>query len=214
MTTVLQWTDWLTLAGIFVLGAMSPGPSLAVVVRHSVFGGRRDGMAAALAHGLGIGVYAGFSVVGIAALMLAWPAAVSLLQLVGAGFLLYLATQAARSALASERAAAFPDAGRTARAWRDGFLIAFLNPKVALFFIALFSQFIEPGHGAITKGLIALMAMGIDTVWYLLVAVALSTTVARERFLGLRPWIEGVFAVLLAALAIRMIWQWVAAAVF
>ncbi|MDP6233261.1 MAG: LysE family transporter, partial [Candidatus Poseidoniaceae archaeon] len=43
---------------VFVIGAISPGPSLAVVLRNTLAGGRRRGVACALGHGLGFGAYA------------------------------------------------------------------------------------------------------------------------------------------------------------
>ena len=199
------WTDWLSLAGICLLGAMSPGPSLAVIVRHSVHGGRREGIIAAWAHGAGIGLYALLSVLGIAALLLAAPGLLWGLQAGGALFLLYLAWQAGRSALSDSIPTSSPAlSGR--QAWRDGFLMAFLNPKTGLFFIALFSQFVVPGQDLLSKGGMALLAMGIDGLWYTLVALLLSATVARQRFLDYRRYLEGLFALLLAVLALRMLW--------
>ena len=200
------WTDWLTLAGICLLGAMSPGPSLAVVVRHSIHGRRRQGIITAWAHGLGIGLYALLSVLGIATILFAAPGLLRGLQLGGALFLLYLAWQAGRSALVN-KTATVPIASTHHQAARDGFLIAFLNPKTGLFFIALFSQFVVPGQELLSKGGMALLAMGIDGLWYTLVALLLSTTVARQRFLDYRHYLEGLFALLLAALALRVLWE-------
>ncbi len=199
------WTDWLTLAGICLLGAMSPGPSLAVIVRHSVHGGRREGIIAAWAHGAGIGLYALLSVLGIAALLLAAPGLLWGLQLGGALFLLYLAWQAGRCALrATVQATEVGSSGR--RAALDGFLMAFLNPKTGLFFIALFSQFVVAGQSLLSKGGMALVALVIDALWYTLVALLLSTALARQRFLDFRRYLEGLFALLLAALALRVLW--------
>ncbi len=54
----MTWATWLAVVSICALGAMSPGPSLAVVLRHTVQGGRRAGSLAAVTHGLGVGLYA------------------------------------------------------------------------------------------------------------------------------------------------------------
>ena len=205
LEAMLLWSDWLALAVICLLGAMFPGPSLAVIVRHSVHGGRSQGILAACAHGLGIGLYALLSVLGIAAVLLAAPGLLWGLQLAGALFLLFLAWQAGHAALKADKAIA-PASGSHRQAWRDGFLMAFLNPKVALFFIALFSQFVVPGQTLLSKGGMALLAMGIDALWYILVALLLSTTVARQRFLDWRRYLEGLFALLLAGLALRVLW--------
>ena len=202
---MLLWSDWLILSGICLLGAMSPGPSLAVIVRHSIHGGRRQGIIAAWSHGLGIGLYALLSVLGIAALLLAAPGLLWGLQLAGAVFLLYLAWRAGRSALlANEPPVTTAASGQLAG--RDGFLMAFLNPKTGLFFIALFSQFVVPEQSLPVKSAMALLALVIDALWYTTVAVLLSTAMVRQRFLDFRRYLEGLFALLLTALAMRMLW--------
>ena len=55
---------WLSLALVCMMGAMSPGPSLAVVLKHSLSGGMKNGMLAALSHGFGVGLYAAASLLG------------------------------------------------------------------------------------------------------------------------------------------------------
>ena len=57
---------WVALATVFALGAVSPGPSLAVVIRNTVTGGRSQGIATGLGHGLGFGIYAFLAAAGIA----------------------------------------------------------------------------------------------------------------------------------------------------
>ena len=49
---------WAALAVVFMLGAMSPGPSLAVILSNTISGGRRQGIATGLGHGIGFGIYA------------------------------------------------------------------------------------------------------------------------------------------------------------
>jgi len=204
---ILQWSDWLALAGIFILGAMSPGPSLAIIIKHSLYGGRAQGMIAALSHGLGIGLYAALSMLGIASVMAAAPWLITLLQLAGAGFLLYLAFLSLRSALrkSSETLPVEQTSSNHALAWREGFLIAFLNPKVPLFFVALFSQFLSPEQSPLTKVLVASMAMGIDTFWYLLVAFILSNPKSRHFFMKMRQTIDFIFGLLLLFVASRLL---------
>jgi threonine/homoserine/homoserine lactone efflux protein len=57
-----------------------------------------------------------------------------------------------------------------------GFLVAFLNPKILAFFIAIFSQFIEPGLPPGDRLAVALLAGTIDASWYMLVATAIAGT--------------------------------------
>ena len=57
---------WLALAMVFTLGAMSPGPSLAVVLRNTISGGRKQGIATGIGHGIGFGIYAFTAALGLA----------------------------------------------------------------------------------------------------------------------------------------------------
>ena len=70
----MTFTTWLTVASICLLGAMSPGPSLAVVLKQTLSGGRKTGLFAAITHGLGIGLYALLCISGIAVMIVASPA--------------------------------------------------------------------------------------------------------------------------------------------
>ena len=89
---------------------------------------------------------------------------------------------------------------------RDGFSIAFLNPKLAVFFAALFSQFITPERMNFSSG--ALMAgtvLAIDTIWYIIVAGLVHGT--RERFALAEkgPLIDKIAGVVFIALSIRVV---------
>ncbi len=131
-------TTWLAVVTICVLGAMSPGPSLALVLKQTMTGGRRNGVVAALSHGLGVGIYAFLSILGLAAVITASPTAFTILQWAGALYLAWLGFKGLTAKAQSDQA--LPEAPSTRSAARDGFLIAFFNPKIAVFFLALFSQ--------------------------------------------------------------------------
>ena len=77
---------WLSLALVCLLGAMSPGPSLAIVVRHSVTSGTRAGAICALSHGFGIFLWAALMVSGLGALLLAQPTWFDGLRILGPDF--------------------------------------------------------------------------------------------------------------------------------
>ncbi len=164
----MNTASWLTLAGVCITGAMSPGPSLALVLARTLQGGRRAGALAAVGHGLGVGVYAGVAVGGLAVALIAAPTLFLVLQLAGAVFLGVMAWGLLRDQSPStvqERPSSHP--------FRDGFLLAFLNPKIAVFFLALFSQLVDPTASAIERAGMAALAGFIDTGWYLLVALVL-----------------------------------------
>ena len=168
---MLAVNDWLLLIGVCALGAMTPGASLAVVPRHTLRGSARAGVSAGLAHAAGIGVYAAATVAGLAVVLRGFPQLEIAIRLAGSLFLLWLALGSWRAAA---RPAPEPDAQAGANAVRDGFLIAFLNPKVALFFLALFSQFVSAEMAMAARVQVAATAVVIDAAWYSLVALLLA----------------------------------------
>ena len=69
----MELTSWLALAAICVMGAISPGPSLALIIRNTVQGGQGHGVATALGHGLGVGIYALGTALGLSILITQTP---------------------------------------------------------------------------------------------------------------------------------------------
>lgn len=194
---------WLSLTLLCLLGAMTPGPSLAVVLGNLMRSGRAAGLAAALAHGLAVGLYALLTVAGLAAVVASSPLLLDLMQLGAAGYLGYLAYGALRTRTSgagfSQEQAQPPPRGSPAR---EGFLIAFLNPKLAVFMLALFAPFTTADQGLVAKLVLVLTVGGIDALWYatlVLVIVQAGLLPRFERHTGL---IERVFGALLLALAL------------
>jgi threonine/homoserine/homoserine lactone efflux protein len=156
---------------------MSPGPSLAVVLKHTLNGGKRQGFIAAINHGLGVGLYAIACISGLAFVLIASEWAFTLLQWSGA---LYLAWMGIKGLLSKSNPNEKLEEVTATQAARDGFLIVFLNPKIAVFFIALFSQVIGPDTSLLGKAVYASTAMFIDMGWYVIVAWLFS----NERWLA------------------------------
>ena len=84
-------------AVMFILGATSPGPSLAVVLRNTMIGGRGRGLACAVGHGIGFGFYAVSVVFGLVIIMENNPDVFTLMQIIGGLFLLYLGIEMMRA---------------------------------------------------------------------------------------------------------------------
>ncbi|MDZ7853926.1 MAG: LysE family transporter [Halomonas sp.] len=195
---------WLSLAAVCAMGAMSPGPSLALVLRHTLGGGRLPGVAAALAHALGVGFYALLTVWGLGALIVRFPMLFQTITWGGAAYLAWLGVKALR---AGRGGALHASAMATSRrqAAREGMLVALGNPKLILFFIALLSQFVTPEMSLVAKALVVLTAMVIDGGWYVLVAVGLSHSRVLPWLQARAHWLNRITGVLLLALALRVV---------
>lgn len=194
---------WLTVVSICLMGAMSPGPSLAVVLKQTISGGRTTGLIAAITHGLGIGLYALLCISGIALTITTSPWLFTVLQWAGAAYLVWIGIKGLRARAGTGLSLDEPPT--TGSAARDGFLVVFLNPKVAVFFIALFSQVIGSETSWLEKLAYAATAMFIDMAWYMIVAWLFSNPRWLGRLQKNVVWLERIFGVVLIALAARLL---------
>ncbi len=199
---------WLSLASICILGAMSPGPSLAVVLKNTLAGGRAEGVKTALAHGFGVGLYALATVAGLAVLVTGSPSVFMAIQVLGALFLAYLGVKALLGSTGiSEAVQTESQPGYCGNGIRSGFLTAFLNPKLAIFFAALFSQFVSSQATLLEKTIMALTAGTIDAAWYLLVVLVLSHSKVLGVLQNRAILLEKIFGFLLLLLAVRILFM-------
>ena len=175
----MDGTTWFLLGLTLFAGAASPGPSLALVVRSALQGGRPAGLWVALAHGIGVWLYALAVVFGVAAVLLHLPSLMLVVQLIGVLFLMYLGSRMVRGGLTADEDNTEALSAQTAarshgRYVTDGFLIVFLNPKILVFFLAVFSQFLTSAQSLQTQVAAATLAGFIDGLWYGLIATLVS----------------------------------------
>ncbi|NDH39464.1 MAG: LysE family translocator [Gammaproteobacteria bacterium] len=206
----MAWSQWVPLALICLLGAMSPGPSLAVVARYSVVQGTVAGLLCAVTHGLGVFLWALLMVSGLGAIIVNQPDWFNGIRAAGALFLLYLATRVLTSGR-DDAPVSQPEitGGRLRAAWA-GMAIALLNPKIAVFFAALFSQFIRADAELAERLVLAGTAAVIDALWYALIAASLSRTrvlLPLQRHAVLLNRTFGVILVVLSLAVLRSVWQ-------
>ncbi|MDE1222278.1 LysE family translocator [Vibrio aestuarianus] len=198
-------TVWLSLFTICILGAMSPGPSLAMVAKHSLASGRKNGFATAWAHAFGIGVYAFITLIGLAVVLHQSPLVFKTISYAGALYLAYLGFNALRS---KGGVAAKLESGETVSVWqsaKEGLLISLLSPKIALFFIALFSQFVAVGDGITSKVIIVLTPFVVDGLWYTFITFILSSPRLLDKLRARAVLIDRLSGIVLILLAIRVI---------
>ena len=176
----LAWEAIFAAGTFFFLGAVSPGPSVMVVIRNTIVGGRSQGVACAIGHGIGFGIYAGSAVFGLIVLLENAPDVFLILQLIGIGLLIWYGYLMWNDDVNLDDKSDIDDSKIRRQGFIEGFSIAFFNPKIALFLVAVLAQVLEPGMGMGTKLAIGLLGMSIDMGWYLIVALALTGTGAVE----------------------------------
>ncbi|KUI97509.1 LysE family translocator [Vibrio sp. MEBiC08052] len=201
----MAFSAWLSLFTICLLGAMSPGPSLAMVTKHTLAGGRLNGIATAWAHSLGIGAYAFLTIIGLSIVLQKAQWLFQAISLIGAVYLAYLGWKALRS---QGGVAASVDTGIRVSLWqsaKEGLMISMLNPKIALFFTALFSQFITLSHDVSSRAIVVMTPLLVDGLWYTLLALLFSSSAVLARLKRKAVLIDRISGVVLIALACRIV---------
>jgi threonine/homoserine/homoserine lactone efflux protein len=138
------------LAASFVL-AVTPGPGVVYIVARTLAQGRGAGLASVAGVAAGNLGNAVGAALGLAALFAVSSLAFSVVKYAGAAYLIYLGVKALRRPSPAESPGEFA-APLKRRIARDGFLVALLNPKTALFFAAFLPQFIDPARPAALQG--------------------------------------------------------------
>ncbi|MGB2095667.1 MAG: LysE family translocator [Candidatus Puniceispirillaceae bacterium] len=188
-------SDWLSLALICILGATSPGPSLAVVLAVSRLHGRRGGYAAAIGHGLGVFFCALIAAASLSYILKQHASLFQAVQITGALMLVWIGGRLLMSTRrrGQDQPPAAPSLALS-QSFRHGFAIAVFNPKIAAFFASLFSQYLAEGQSTGLHLAMASLAGGIDMVVYLMVVLLATTQLAARiftKFAGLNDLILG-----------------------
>jgi threonine/homoserine/homoserine lactone efflux protein len=198
----IEWAAVTAAAVLFTLGATSPGPSLAVVLANTIKGGRSRGIACALGHGLGFGFYAAAAVFGLVILMNESPTLFTILQIGGALFLIWMGVS-----LFKAKAEEIKHQESKREGFSEGFLIAFLNPKIAVFMLAVLASVLDAEMNEATKWILALLGMTIDATWYIIVAVVLTKGGFVERLKNNQIRFNQITGLVMISLALWVFWQ-------
>jgi threonine/homoserine/homoserine lactone efflux protein len=137
---------------------LTPGPNMAYLAALSIAHGRRAGFAAVLGVATGLLVYGSLTAVGLSSLIESIPGAYQALRWCGLLYMIWLAVSAWRGEDLKPGAEPRAAPGDTTLLWR-GFVINMLNPKAAIFYLAVLPQFVDPGSSALLTATFALVAI-------------------------------------------------------
>jgi threonine/homoserine/homoserine lactone efflux protein len=200
--------NWLAFAAVAFAMVITPGPNMIYMVSRSICQGRRAGLISLLGVLTGFAVYAVLAAFGITALLAAVPFAYDTLRFAGAAYLAWLAWNALRPSGTSPFQPRDLPLDPPAKLFGMGLLTNLLNPKIAVLYLSLFPQFVDPSRGHVLAQSMILGGTQIAisaTVNSLIVVMAGSIS----AFLATRPlwsrvqrWIMGT---VLGLLALRMV---------
>jgi len=197
------WPEFLTIVVAHALAVASPGPDFAIVLRQSLRHGRRTALWTSLGIGCGLSVHITYCLLGLGLFLQKSAGALTTVKWLGAAYLAWVGVQALRAQpRGGDLDLSTGDTAPTSRAaWTTGFLVNVLNPKAALFFIALFPlavsmttpKWIQVGYG---------LWMTVTTVlWFSFVSVVFTKAQVRQGFLRHGHWIDRALGVVFLGFA-------------
>ena len=199
------------IAGAMAVGAMSPGPSFVMVARTAV-ASRSDGLAAALGMGAGGLAFSIAALAGLQAAFLAVPGLYLAIKAFGGAYLIYLGFRIWRGA--RQPLAITPDTdasprsqGRSGRTFLLGLATQVSNPKTAVVYASIFAAFLPREVPLVLALAVPAVIFCIETGWYAIVALALSSAAPRAAYLRYKVWIDRAAGGVMGLLGLRLVWS-------
>lgn len=190
---------------IALVVTLTPGPATANIVRVAIRDGRKSALAATAGNSIAVLAWGALSAIGVSSLIVASEVAYLTLKTAGAVFLAYLGI---RSIMHARRNAAedlsAPAVRRTMDGWRGGLITGIANPKLAVFFIALFPQFLHRGDPVLPYSLaMAATVVTIDLIYFsfLTIVVERARIVVKPK---VRAAMERISGAVMVGLGVRL----------
>jgi threonine/homoserine/homoserine lactone efflux protein len=195
--------QWLALSLALMLGAISPGPSLALVIRNTISGSRTNGVFTGLGHGLGFGIYAFITSISLSILIRFQNSIEIFLRFAGTILLLWISYTFLTASASAIHYKSGHKANRDSlhKSFSQGFAIALFNPKIMAWMIAVYAPFIKSGYTLIQFLRMGILGTLIDGFWYIGVAVILSRTSLLNSLQAKSVLINKMIGIILALYA-------------
>lgn len=199
------WASFVTIAGIWLITVVSPGPNFIATVHSAVSASRRAGLLVAAGVALGTTIWATVSLAGLGLLFQTAAWLYQAVKLLGAAFLIYTGARmvlTARNGQPSTGASGIAATGR--RAFRLGLLTDLSNPKAAAFFTSLFAVAVPPAAPLWFDAMIVATVVLIAGGWYALAACLVSLNPVAQAYRRVQRMITAVTGVLFVAIGLRL----------
>ena len=195
---------WSQFAIVCIIGAMSPGPSLAVVIRNNINYNRLAGILTSIGHGLGIGVYATLAILGLGIILQTNQNIFLIIQILGLVFLFFLGLLFINQKNSEEKIEVNPN---QLNSFLQGFSIAIINPKILIWFTAIYSQFISIEATFIFNTILVLTASIIDAIWYIIVSLLITGYGFKNFLIERRIFIQKITGSVLIVISLSLLFK-------
>ena len=199
--------EFLLIAIAHLFAVASPGADFAVVLRNTLQSGKSAGMATASGVGLGILVHVAYTLLGVSLVLSQSPVLFNLVKFLGAAYLLWLAFKSFQSRKSSARQDETTQHSEISllQAIKQGFIVNVLNPKVTIFFVALFASVISPETPIWLQMIYGLWLSLYTIAWFMFVAWGFSRERVLAWYCGNGYLIDWGMGVVLCLIAIRLL---------
>ena len=195
---------WFQFALVCIVGAMSPGPSLALVIRNNIIYNRLTGIMTSIGHGLGIAVYATMAVLGLGLILQTNQSLFLLIQVLGLIFLFFLGVLFIFQKNSGEVIDKNNDQ-KQINSFFQGFLIAIINPKILIWFTAIYSQFISVEANMTFNIILISTASIIDATWYIIISLIITSYGVKNFLIDKKDLIQKITGFILLIVSLILL---------
>ena len=195
---------WSQFAIVCIAGAMSPGPSLAIVIRNNVNFNRLAGILTSIGHGLGIGVYATLAVLGLGLILETNQTIFIIIQIIG---LILLFLFGMMFIFQKNKQDKKEEKQSQLNSFLQGFTIAIINPKILIWFTAVYSQFIVIDASFYFNTILVLTASLIDAIWYIIVSILVTGYGLKNLLIEKKLMIQKTTGIVLIIISLMLFYR-------
>ena len=195
---------WSQFAIVCIAGAMSPGPSLAIVIRNNVNFNRLAGILTSIGHGLGIGVYASLAVLGLGLILQTNQTIFMIIQIIGLVLLFLFGLMFIFQKNKQDKK---EEKQNQINSFLQGFTIAIINPKILIWFTAVYSQFIVIDASFYFNTILVLTASLIDAIWYIIVSILVTGYGLKNLLIEKKLMIQKTTGIVLIIISLMLFYR-------
>lgn len=196
---------------IRILSGLSPGPDFFLVMKNSLGFGRRIGIATALGVASALFVHVTYTILGFTYIIEKIPSVFIAIKIAGSLYLLWLGFHAIRSVKQNkeqeEQGLKINEDKNVKQGFREGFICNVLNPKAALFFLSIFSQFISADTDSWLRwayGTEIVIAVGL---WFIFISTVISYQKFRNYYERYSHWFDRCLGAILIYFAVFIVYS-------
>ena len=202
--------EFIMITVVHLLAVISPGPDFAIVIRQSISFGRRTAIITSLGIAAGISVHIGYTLLGIGFIISQSPTLFMIMKLIGAVYISYISLSLLRSKqqrLDNSEIKRDTNENHHKKAFTLGFMTNVLNPKVTIFFLAIFTTVVSVDTPIAIQGIYGAWIIITTALWFISVSFFFSHQRVRDKFASYGYLFERLMGVILLCFAAKILFD-------